>query len=277
MLSNNTNLAYRISATTGSAKRIAYYDNSKTFISRQLISTTQGNLNIPGNALYVRLSCYNDDLESLQLEIIEDGSTATPYVEHEEQTYSIPTQQPMRSIGDVKDVFFKNVKDSKYYNKNLTLNGWYERHYIGRYVFTGNETILNGQKLTNVIRFFVSVDGMVSGNALSNNYRFLLNYTSDTEHFYTGTNQVLIFHNNSIGTGDNLKSLLAQQYANGTPVYIDYPLATPLDLPCTEEQIEILENPPKTCAGQTNIYSIDEVKAYLKAKGLKDLNKLINN
>ena len=41
-------------------------------------------------------------------------------------------------------------------------------------------------------------------------------------------------------------------------------LAEPLDLPCTEEQIEILENPPITYEGQTIVYSTDEVEPYLR-------------
>jgi hypothetical protein len=47
-------------------------------------------------------------------------------------------------------------------------------------------------------------------------------------------------------------------------VEVQAKLATPLDLPCTEEQIDILENLPITYEGQTNVYSTDEVEPYLK-------------
>ena len=68
--------SYVVSATTTNAKCICYYDNAKTFISRQLGSSSSVVLDIPSNARYVRLSCYNTDLDTLQLEL---GSTATTY------------------------------------------------------------------------------------------------------------------------------------------------------------------------------------------------------
>jgi hypothetical protein len=269
------NTAYTIQRTVGQNRWAIGYtsnkvgitdgnaDNYASALKRLAENTLINTFTTSPTTEYIKwYDTYSTDLtEKVQ---IEQSSTATPYVPHEEQTYTIPVQVPFRSIGDVRDVFFKNTVDSPYYDENLVENGWYERHNINRYKFTGNEALLNEQKFTNVIRFFVRVDGMVSGNALSNNYRFLLNYTSDTEHFYTGTNQVLIFHNISIGTGNNFKSLLAEKYANGKPVYIDYIPITPTNLLCTTEQTNILENIPSTFSGQTNVFSIDEVEAYLK-------------
>lgn len=55
------------------------------------------------------------DKNSMQL---EQGSTATSYVEHEEQDYSIFVQQPMRSIGDVRDCFVEK-SDGKLYERHL--------------------------------------------------------------------------------------------------------------------------------------------------------------
>lgn len=120
------NLQYKISATTNKAKRIAYYNNSKTFISRQVISAYNGSLTIPANTAFCRLSCYNDDLNSLQLEV---GNSVTSYLIHEEQLISIPTQQPMRSIGNVRDEFIKQD------------GVWYEKHNIGAIESYNGETI----------------------------------------------------------------------------------------------------------------------------------------
>ena len=71
---------YYVNASTGSAKRIAYYDSTQTFISRQLISTYGGTLTIPNNAEYLRLSCYNVDLDTLQLEQNSQATTYEPYL-----------------------------------------------------------------------------------------------------------------------------------------------------------------------------------------------------
>ena len=49
----------------------------------------------------------------------------------------------------------------------------------------------------------------------------------------------------------------------------------PLDLPCTLEQVEQLENKPSTYKDFTIIQSEDETEAYLEVSGIYDLNKLI--
>lgn len=71
--------SYYISSLLGQAKRIAYYDSSKSFISRELISALGGLLTIPNNTKYVRLSCVNTSLDTLQLEIGNQATSYEPY------------------------------------------------------------------------------------------------------------------------------------------------------------------------------------------------------
>ena len=61
--------------------------------------------------------------------MIAEGSTVTDYEEHKSQTYTIPVQQPMRSVGDTRDTFIK--KDGKRY----------EHHPIVRIESYNGETI----------------------------------------------------------------------------------------------------------------------------------------
>lgn len=68
---------------------------------------------------------FNNQEIALQL---EEGD-ATEIVEHKEQTYTIPTQQPMRSVGDTRDTFIK--KNGKRY----------EHHPIVRIESYNGETI----------------------------------------------------------------------------------------------------------------------------------------
>ena len=77
----------------GSATVTAYRGQNKDNTSNSITIDTSG---------YKYLIVNITDLSAIQ---IEEGSTATPYVPHQEQTYTIPTQQPMRSIGDVRDGF----------------------------------------------------------------------------------------------------------------------------------------------------------------------------
>lgn len=190
----------------------------------------------------------------------------------QEQTYTIPVQQPMRSIGDVRDLFFKNTVDSPYYDENLTLNGWYEVHKIGRKIFDGTENWIYLDSRGNYYRFYLinfssgaGIKPVVSnffidrGNSAIGEYDFV---QSSGNEFY-----LQIENKTSVA---QLKNYLAEQYASGNPVYVDYILAEPLDLPCTETQIQQLENKPSTYKDFTIINSEDETEAYLEVAGLKE-------
>ena len=78
---------------------------------------------------------------------------------------------------------------------------------------------------------------------------------------------------------DGFKSWLTEQYEAGTPVYIDYVLATPEDIECTEEQNQILdkiENEAKTYKNITHIYSDDNVSPILEGTYNKDIETMYN-
>lgn len=217
-------------------------------------------------------STLNDSIkESFQ---IEEGSTDTEYVQHEGQSYIMPTQQPMRSIGDIRDTFIK--KDGK----------WYERHNIYRYLFTGNE---NFKELDNNSIFGMIVTEnkakIVSKNdngnltyCLSNRFMsstqlniakvdngIAFSQWSDTQYLY------LSKFKDSI---DELKKYLAEN-----ETYVDYPLETPIDIECTSEQSAVLEklNNARTYKNITNLYSTNEVSAILSLDYAKDLEILLNN
>lgn len=193
----------------------------------------------------------------------------------EEQDYSIPVQQPMRSIGNVRDGFVK--KDGN----------WFERHYIGEVVLNGSEDKWFIVKRTN---------GNVFQNATiiqtpDGRYKFI----GAISNYFKGELGQKVFEGtelNTIGTAENnylrfytsnesiedFRAYLAEQYSNGTPLYVNYILANPIYLPCTETQIQQLENLPSTYKDFTIINSEDETKAYLEVSGIYDLNNnLINN
>lgn len=73
-------------------------------------------------------------------------------------------------------------------------------------------------------------------------------------------------------TANSINSYLAEN-----PFTIQAELETPTYLPCTETQIQQLENIPSTYKDFTIIQSQDETPAYLEVSGKYDLNKLINN
>ena len=182
-----------------------------------------------------------------------------------EQTYTMPVQQPFRSIGDVRDCFVK-------------VNGvWYERHYIGQVVLNGTENTLvvanskqNSTYFENTNPIFESIATNIAPNALCNyliSKAANLMYATDIEGFTFSSSGNLRFNllNTVATTVAELKTWLSTHN-----LIVDGILATPLDLPCTEEQINILENLPRTYKGVTHISSEDETPAELKIQYYKE-------
>lgn len=244
---------------------VAFYDKDKNYIG--FIKAATENKIVPVGTSFIRIESHIDYIDVIQ---IEQGLTATNFVAHQEQTYTIPVQQPMRSIGTVRDEFIQD-----------TNGNWFERHNVLRYIFTGTETFTNPS--TNRFNALLDIDYPYRVNTI----KYVCNsFVAVAQKFTDGDfNTANSDKDNVIGFGarwhgvrikstnfstvSELTTWLAQQYANGTPVYVDYQLTTPQDLPCTEEQIAILEKLPETYSGQTNIYSLDETPAYIEAKALK--------
>ena len=268
---------------------ISYYDQHKNYLRSSDSKWVSNTIEINSeDETYIVISWRyispNDVRQKLKPQL-EPGTQASPYVPHEEQNISIPTQQPMRSIGEVEDEFVKK-SDGK----------WYERHWIYRKIFDGTENLGIESTSSTSNTLFVAY-GLLSDNAKAtgapNSYFVLCNYLKKVTQniwggYYIGIDiynkNVLICVSNSLATTTtDLKSWLAEQYANGTPVYADYILAEPTDILCTQAQSDILDSLTEdtiTYRGGTYITSPDEVKARIKVSGLKDLNSLqtdINN
>ena len=258
---------YHLSNDKNYQSVVMLYDKNKNFLSslgsKQQFTTTADTKYIKWRSSEVNVE--NDITVKYQLEL---GLTETPYVPHEEQTYTIPTQQPFRSIGDVRDVFFKNTVDSPYYDENLILNGWYERHDIKRLIFDGTE---NWQFDSSRYRFFILLsESQLSTNRSGKSNYFKIGNTETTNNCFSFSATAVLFRvDETITSKEDAKSWVATKYANGRPLYVDYLLQDPTNLLCTTEQTNILENLPKSYAGQTNIYSIDEIKAYMDVAALK--------
>ena len=123
--------------------RVVGYDKNKHYINGFALEYyNKRTITFDEEVSYIRITFYNQNLE--QFIQLETGSTATDYETHQEQTHTIPCQQPMRAIGDVKDTFVK-------------VNGvWYERHYISRILS------YNGEEITTA---YMSTTGQLSTGA----------------------------------------------------------------------------------------------------------------
>lgn len=247
------------------------FDKNKNFIRY----SGEDTITIANNEKYVSLRTYSSQSSYVTnnnlLMQLEEGSTATSYEEHQSQSYTIPTQQPMRAIDNIRDTFIK---------KN---NKWYERHYIARKIFDETENITqsidgNGDYFYNC---YVSANKIWS-RMLSSHFKYLNGWGDNNveESIYWGGNGHIITIKANIDTVDNFKSWLTEQYNAGTPVYVDYILETPTDIECTLEQTEILNQmyiKAKTYKGVTHMYSTDNVSPVIDVTYKKDIETLFAN
>lgn len=211
------------------------------------------------------------NISNLKIQL-EKGSKATSYEQHKKQVYTIPTQQPFKTIGDIRDTFIK---------KN---NKWYERHYIARKIFDGTETWAGGQ-ISSYYRCSTTIPIKVSNDEITviSNYYKGITYNDRNSGEYNNvfgySGNIAINQINSTSISD-FKEWLTVQYNAGTPVYVDYLLETPIDIECTEEQSTILfdiEQNAKTYDKVTHMYSTDKISSYKEITYKKDIETLFAN
>lgn len=257
----NANEQYYLSGKlTGNSN--CFYDKNKKFIST--VNLENGLLTVPNNPniYYLR---FNSRLTAIDTTMLEKNTKKSAFEQHEGQSYIMPTQQSFKSVRDIRDTFIK--KDGK----------WYERHNIYRYLFTGNENfkILDsnskfGMIVTKNKAKIVSKndDGNLTyclSNRFVNNTQFNATKMSNKIAFSQWSDTQYLYLSKIKDSVDELKNYLA---ANET--YVDYPLETPIDLECTEEQSKILDelNNARTYKNVTNITT--DSKAILSLDYVKD-------
>lgn len=228
----------------------AFYNQNKQYISP--IAGYNTSYSVPNNAYYIRVTCSNDYTDETQINSmqIEKGSTATTYTPHEEQTFALSCQQPMRKVNTIKDAFIKKADGN-----------WYERHWIRELRLkvsdmNNSDTYPGWQHQSQLAQDFPNIN-----NLLSSVTSYTTNISNDDSAF--GFDSL----NNVTGV-----LLLRQQYFNLTQTQwktsypdlifqLQYVAPAPTDLLCTAEQTEVLEqlNNCTLYVPGTNISSEDEV------------------
>lgn len=190
------------------------------------------------------------------------------------QNYTIPCQQPMRSIGNVRDEFVK-------------IDGvWYEKHVIGQVVLNGSESgwLERGNTSENYIKFR-------NANALPYDSKGDLLLISDYFVTNIGANNASYSGNAICGNSGNyakwLHISIDNTIVNSVETFktwlsthnteVIYELAEPIYLECTEEQITALEaiEKARTYKKTTNVFSEDITPAYITITYVRDLESAI--
>ena len=206
------------------------------------------------------------------------SKTGGEWVPHEEQNISIPVQAPFRSIGDVEDEFvLKN--DGK----------WYERHYSPLIDLADLEwEYLNTNTDTGLSTYKSDLTDRKPGNNFKTprctHFQYVGTRNADIN-AYTAGEGIIFYYNDGLPTRtkiyinttiSTLSALITWLEENN--VKLQYELAEPTDILCTQLQSDILDSLTETVHTYregTYISSPDEVKARIKVSGLYDLNKLL--
>lgn len=262
---------------------VAAYNKDKEFLGRTGVSEktcleitengfTGGTAQATGDIEYIRIYQYKrdsntgtiDDIDNAKIQL-EAGETATEYEEHKEQNFTFPLLEGQRLY-----------KDSYLADDGI-------HHKRGQVVLTGNE---NWQDYTTQIEgyykaFTVDIKTNSKFYSATNplcNYFIAKNVSyvkEDGSGIYSNQYATYISVPDTVATNVNeLKSYLAEQYANGKPVILEYELAEEVVEPYTEEQQKVYNEIKKTAhsyKGTTHIFCTDEISCNFEATYIKDL------
>lgn len=215
--------------TTGSFNiRVNYFNANKEIQSQVVQQVPQGDysftITIPNGISYLRYSFRTGTQDSQQVEL---GSTATTYEQYFDG--GTATAEMLLKVGTYKD-------------EQSVIDGGVTRN-VGIKVLDGTENWTTTSE-TNVFR--VNIPHPANINFLCNSYISVdaSIYAIDTMPNYSIKSHISLedftyIRNNNYSTVDSFKQYLADQYANGTPVIIVYPLATATTETVTAQPLSI--------------------------------------
>lgn len=243
-----SNTTYTYSSTSSGPsynKCLVCYDLNKQYLTS--IADTSGSptgaFSITGttsaNTAYVRCACATTQLDTAQL---EQGSTATTYEPYfnggnatAEMLLKVETYQDIQSVLDgevTRNVGIKVLDGTE--DWNLSTNQ--QRFYLPI-----NEAKKMPSYITPSVCTHLAFQNVLFGDLTIG---YTLNTTNNIVYLQVSIN------NFSFSTVNDFKSWLADQYANGTPVIIVYPLAT--------ATTETVTGQPLTTQAGTNIVEITQ-------------------
>lgn len=117
-----------------------------------------------------------------------------------------------------------------------------------------SESNVNKQFYINGTNYKKYNDG---GKCISSHYKYISPGTQNS--IWIGNDYFVVISDTRFTTVDEFKSMLAEQYANGTPITIEYQLAEEIIIPYTPEQQKVLDS-IETFKGINHIYCIDEIE-----------------
>ena len=241
------------------------YNYSQGFIEVKTTITINKNTDLTKTfAMFVYARDFTGDLYIYDLQL-EEGTTATPYKPYQEQKLDFPLSEGQKL----------------YEGSYLASDGIH--HKRKQIVLKGTENWAGYAEKTNTVSVYLIMSDLVetqNSNILSNRFQ-KVGYEQDIEGIVTTpyvTKLITIKINKSRLTESSLvgiKNWLETQYSNGTPVIVEYELATEEIVPYIEAQQEAWDKIEQlhTYKNVTNIFSDTELDIVY----VRDLQTVINN
>lgn len=225
----------------------AWYDKDKKFISGiTLGAKNKGIVTAPNNAYFINftVSYENNNPDYVNNVMIARSDKEIPYKPHQEQKVDFPLSEGQKLYkdsyladdgihhkrgqivldgtenwgklwpdSDAKNIFFFEINAGYVMDKNFV--GIISNQYVG-VNYGGND----GKSLWNL--------------RINDNYKYLIAIS----YYFTNDNKRLAIKDIDCTTAQEFKAKLAEQYAKGTPVVVEYELAEEEIVPYTEAQQE---------------------------------------
>lgn len=191
---------------------------------------------------------------------LDEATTLTNIVQHEEQSYLVDVQQPMFE----GDTFVR--QDGK----------WYEKHFFPTMLLNGTEKAgVSGASTNEILAIVYDINNAVDGFGYSNYFLYSSQVELNKMSVYNGGKSLRInVSKMQFADLESFKAKVKELYEAGTPVIIYYKLAEPILLECTEAQSKVLDeiyNKAHTYKNITNISDeSSEVNPIASVKYLKD-------
>ena len=227
------NIVYGISDTEPLANaKCTYNILHSTETNKQIVTTA--------NTKYIciRKQKNNSDYALFENMKVEENEVATSYIEHKENSVTVPIQQEMLLEDEFDRINKKEVHNwSKY---EITGNEDWRKHattsnnafyFEAKNIFTNAETPANNKEEATIINTHYknyAVDTIAQNNIEGTGLAMNTAY-------YVGTGL------DGISTLEEFKAKMQELYNAGTPVTLYYKKTEPTKLDLTQEQIEVLE------------------------------------
>lgn len=228
---------------------VGFYNSNKEFITYTKV-TNYGGVNsfkftTPENTAYLRFNAHLDtlDVDTIQL---EEGTSVTDYVSANTQTLTLSTPNGLAGIPVSSGGNYTDENGQQWICDEIDLaRGVYVQR-VNKYVLTGTETMSRDARNGDTYRWFFSIENRLPSketiDGLCSHFDYNLAPIGNNDmdcsfNVYSLTGNVYGRYD-AITTLEEMATWLAGQYANGTPVTIQYILKTPIETALTPAEIK---------------------------------------